>query len=102
MYMRALEVDYKQQVEELKEKQRKETEKHNLESETLRAYILDIKGRFPDYVPMRKDEIDLKLAEYINNYPDKQKLKLMFIRKSEGIYDFGTRSLMLKIMRGHI
>ena len=26
----------------------------------------------------------------------------MFIRKSEGVYDFGTRSLTLKIMRGSI
>ena len=32
---------------------------------------MDIKGRFPDYVPMRKDEIDQILAEYVNNYPDK-------------------------------
>ena len=58
----------------------KATSRHEKEAETLKAYIMDNKGRFPDYVPMRNDEIDMKLAEYVNNYPDKQKLKLMFIR----------------------
>ena len=78
------------------------TSKHEKEAETLRGYIMDIKGRFPDYVPMRDDEVDTMLAEYVNNYPDKQKLKLMFIRKREGVYDFGSRTLNLKIMRGSI
>ena len=83
--MRALETDYKNQVEVQQQKHsnkiNKMTDKHEKEAETLRAYILDIKGRFPNYVPMRDDEVDKMLAEYVNNYPDKQKLKLMFIRK---------------------
>ena len=55
-------------------------EKHNLEAETLKAYILDIKARIPNYIPVKGDEIDQVLAQYINNYPDKSKLKLMFMR----------------------
>lgn len=83
-YMRALDCDYKNQVDIMKQKHSnrvtKMTNRHEKEAETLKSYILDIKGRFPDYVPMRKDEIDLALAEFVNNFPDKQKLKLMFIR----------------------
>ena len=55
-------------------------EKHSLEAETLKAYILDIKARIPNYIPVKGDEIDQVLAQYINNYPDKSKLKLMFMR----------------------
>jgi hypothetical protein len=32
------------------------------------------------------DLIDRKLAEYLNNYPDRSKLKIMFMRESEGVY----------------
>ena len=77
-------------------------EKHNLEAETLKAYIHDIKARIPNYVPVKGDETDQVLAQFINNYPDKSKLKLMFMRQKEGQYEFGTRSLMLKVMRGSI
>lgn len=38
------------------------------------------------YIPDNSDPIDKKLAEYINNYPQKSKLKIMFMRESEGIY----------------
>ena len=37
-------------------------EKHNLEAETLKAYILDVKARIPNYVPLKGDEIDQVLA----------------------------------------
>ena len=51
-----------------------------MESETLRAYILDIKARINIYIPVKGDEVDKALGEFINNYPDKQKLKLIFLR----------------------
>jgi len=72
--MRDLEQTLDKRMQKLKDK-------HNLESETLKAYILDIKARIPVYVPVKGDEIDQVLASYINNYPDKDKLKLMFLRK---------------------
>ena len=46
--------------------------------------------------------MDKKLAEYINNYPDRQKLKIMFMRESEGVYQFGQRRVMVKVERGKI
>ena len=32
------------------------------------------------------DTVDTKLGEYLNNYPERQKLKIMFLRESEGVY----------------
>ena len=44
----------------------------------------------------------MKLAEYINNYPDRQKLKIMFMRESEGVYEFGSRRILVKCEREKI
>ena len=38
------------------------------------------------YIPVKDDVVDRKLAEFINNYPERQKLKIMFLRESEGVY----------------
>ena len=43
------------------------------------------------------DLIDKKLAEYINNYPERSKLKIMFMRESEGIYQFGTKKVYVRV-----
>ncbi len=48
--------------------QLKDTE---IEIETLKQYIIDLKGRIAVYIPVKDDAIDLRLAEYINNYPDR-------------------------------
>ena len=41
------------------------------EVETLKAYIIDLKSRIAVYIPVKQDAIDTKLAEYINNFPDR-------------------------------
>ena len=51
---------------------------------------------------MKSDVVDTKLADYINNYPDKSKLKIMFMRESEGVYEFGSRRVMVKVERDKI
>jgi len=58
----------------------------NGEIQTLRQYIVDLKSRIAVYIPVKNDQIDKRLAEYINNFPDRQKLKIMFMRESEGVY----------------
>ena len=68
----------------------------------LEAYIMAMKDRIAVYIPVRTDPIDTKLAEYINNYPDRKKLKIMFMRESEGVYEFGSRKVMVKVERGKI
>ena len=42
----------------------------------------------PVYLPEKGDRIDQKLADFINNF-DRSKLKIMFMRESEGVYEFG-------------
>jgi len=72
------------------------------EIDALKAYIIDLKQRIAVYIPVKTDGVDMKLAEYINNYPDRKKLKIMFMRESEGVYEFGTRRVMVKVERGKI
>ena len=64
----------------------KQMKEYESEIESLRQYIIDLKSRIAVYIPVKNDMVDKKLAEYINNYPDRQKLKIMFMRESEGVY----------------
>ena len=73
-----------------------------VEVETLKAYIIDLKARIAVYIPVKDDAIDRKLAEYINNYPDRQKLKIMFMRESEGVYEFGSKKVYVKVEKDKI
>ena len=72
------------------------------EIEVLKNYIIDLKARIAVYIPQKGDATDKKLAEYINNYPDRQKLKIMFLRESEGVYEFGSKRVMVKVERDKI
>ena len=69
---------------------------------TLKAYIVDLKSRIAVYIPVKDSPVDKKLAEYINNYPDRNKLKIMFMRESEGVYEFGSKRVMVKVERDKI
>ena len=73
-----------------------------LEVETLKAYIIDLKSRIAVYIPCKDSPVDKKLAEFINNYPDRQKLKIMFMRESEGVYEFGSKRINVVVMRDKI
>lgn len=79
-----------------------EVQNANGEIEQLRQYIIDLKSRIAVYIPVKNDVIDKRLAEYINNYPDRQKLKIMFMRESEGVYQFGTKRVMVKCVKEKI
>ena len=72
------------------------------ECETLKQYIVDLKARIAVYIPVKGDPIDNKLAEYINNYPDRQKLKIMFMRESEGVYEFGQKKVRVSVKQNKI
>jgi len=53
-------------------------------------------------VPAKDDAVDMKLADFINNYPDRHRLKIMFLRESEGVYQFGTRKILIKVKNNQI
>ena len=73
-----------------------------LEVEALKACVIDLKMRVAVYIPVKDCPIDNKLAEYINNYPDRQKLKIMFMRESAGVYTFGAKRVLMKVERDKI
>ena len=64
--------------------------------------MLDLKTRIAVYIPVKDDPVDRRLAEYINNYPDRQKLKIMFMRESEGVYQFGTKRIAVRVDKDRI
>ena len=49
----------------------KEVKNCETEIEVLKAYNIDLKAKVAIYIPIQNDTIDLKLSEYINNYPDR-------------------------------
>lgn len=67
------------------------------EIETLQKEVVDLKQRFALYIPVKDDPIDRRLAEFINNYPDRQRLRIMFYRESEGVYQFGTKRINIRV-----
>lgn len=73
-----------------------------LEIETLKDYIVELKHRIAVYIPVDNDNVDSRLAEYINNYPQRNRLKVMFMRESSGIYQFGTRKVYVKVEQDKI
>lgn len=53
------------------------------------------------YIGKRGDRIDKALANYFNSYPEKEKLKILFLRESEGVYQFGQKRVFIKIEQGN-
>lgn len=49
------------------------------------------------YIPNRDDDIDIALANFINTYPERNKMKIMFLRESSGVYQFGHRRVHIDI-----
>ena len=67
------------------------------EIETYRSYITELKQKVAVYVPIKTDVVDKRIAEYINNYPDRSKLKVMFVREAEGVYKFGSKRVNVRV-----
>ena len=72
------------------------------ENESLKMYIIDMKQKLAIYIPGKDDAVDIALADYINNYPDRKRLKVMFLRVEPGVYTFGTRKVGIKLEQGRI
>lgn len=51
---------------------------------------------------MKGDLIDCRLADFINNYPDRQRLRIMFYRESEGVYQFGSKRVNIRVENNKI
>eukprot|EP01017_Pseudomicrothorax_dubius_P042383 TRINITY_DN6907_c0_g1_i1.p1 TRINITY_DN6907_c0_g1~~TRINITY_DN6907_c0_g1_i1.p1 ORF type:complete len:852 (+),score=329.49 TRINITY_DN6907_c0_g1_i1:52-2607(+) len=63
----------------------------------LKKLIVDMKEKAAIYVPVANDPVDRRLADYLNNVTDQNKLRVLFIRESEGVYLFGTKRIYVKV-----
>jgi len=52
------------------------------------------------YIAHKPDKIDRTLANFINKYPERKKMTIMFLRESEGVYQFGQKRVYVKVERG--
>lgn len=68
----------------------------------MKKLILELKGRSRVYVPVNDDAIDFKLAEFINASDDPNKYTTMFIRERDGVYQFGSKRVYVKMEGGRI
>ena len=62
--------------EHMKATVKKMKEDHKAEVDVLKAYITELTARIAVYVPVKSDATDVALAQYMNNYPDKRKIKI--------------------------
>lgn len=67
------------------------------EIEHLKVYAVELKAKVAIYIPIKDDTVDEKLAEFVNEYPNRQALKIMFLRESSGVYEFGTRRIEVRV-----
>jgi len=49
------------------------------------------------YISVTDDVIDRKIAEYINATNDPHRLTKLFIRERDGVYQFGTKRVYVKM-----
>jgi hypothetical protein len=52
------------------------------------------------YIAHKNDKIDFLLANFINKYPERKKMGIMFLRESEGVYQFGQKRVYIKVEKG--
>ena len=69
-------LDLLQQLRDLDEFIKKLKQEHKTEVDVLKAYIMELTARIAVYVPVKSDATDVALAQYMNNYPDKRKIKI--------------------------
>ena len=62
----------------------------------LKNIILDMRDRSPFYIPITEDSTDIALGTYINNLKDPARIRFLFIREGEGIYQFGSKKIYVK------
>jgi hypothetical protein len=63
----------------------------------LKKMILEMKDKSSVYIPVSDDVIDRRLAEWINASNDPNRLTKLFIRERDGVYQFGTKRVYVKM-----
>ena len=53
------------------------------------------------YIAKKNDSIDMALSNFINKFPEREKMNILFLRESEGVYQFGQKRVYVKIEKGN-
>jgi len=73
-------------------------------NEVARLKAMNAQMKNMVYVPKETDQTDRRLGAYINNFPnkfpEKGRMKIMFLRESEGVYRFGQKRVYIKVEKG--
>jgi hypothetical protein len=64
--------------------------------------MLEMQERGVTYIPATGDNIDGKLAQWINKSQDADKYKQLFVREGEGVYQFGNKKVYVKVEQDKI
>ena len=63
----------------------------------LGFFIWKLINRIIDGMEAKLDVVDEKVAEYINRNIDRQKLNCMITRSSQGVYNFGSKKVTMRL-----
>lgn len=63
----------------------------------LKKMILEMKDKASVYIPITDDIVDRRLADFINASNDPNKLTKLFIRERDGVYQFGSKRIYIKM-----
>jgi len=83
------------------EKLNKEIEGHLKEIKKLKKKMKQMNWIQYKYLPVGGDMIDQSLASFINTYPEQDRIRVMFLRESYGIYRFGQKQVSIKVATGN-
>jgi len=72
------------------------------EIEHLTMTVIALRESQEVYVPEKGDMIDNAVADFINTGADVSRLKLLFIRETDGVYQFGSKRVYVKLEGGRI
>ena len=72
------------------------------EVKDMEVYIQKLQLQLGYYKPVAGDQIDILLAEFINNQFERPALKTLFVREAEGVYSFGTKKTNMKVEQGSL
>lgn len=68
----------------------------DIQIEDSKKFLLEARAENPLYLPAKDDPTDNALADYINSLMDPSKVKILFVRESEGVYQFGSKRIYVK------
>ena len=64
-------------------------------SDNISRDLLNKLSYIESYEPVKDDNIDIKLSDFVNGSLFRVELKTLFKRKSQGIYQFGNKNIKI-------